>query len=109
MGKHSGRHALQSKLKEMGYEMVEDELNEVFKRFKEVAEMKKGFTDEDLMAIVGDQMQQPKIYWTLKDLQVCMYYLLTYLFTYLCNILIIKGNVWDNRTGNSNYKNDRTR
>ncbi|GJW17536.1 2-isopropylmalate synthase A-like protein [Tanacetum coccineum] len=48
LGKLSGRHALKSKLSELGYEYDGKELNDLFWRFKSVAEMKKVITDDDL-------------------------------------------------------------
>jgi 2-isopropylmalate synthase len=54
MGKHSGRHALRSRLKEMGYDLSDDELSLVFKKFKELADKKKHVMDEDLEAIVTE-------------------------------------------------------
>ena len=52
MGKHSGRAALRSKLKELGYELSENQLGDVFYRFKELADRKKEVYDEDLIALV---------------------------------------------------------
>ncbi|GBC60016.1 2-isopropylmalate synthase [Desulfonema ishimotonii] len=54
LGKHSGRHALRSHLKEMGYELSDEELKTVFTRFKEVADKKKHVMDEDLEMIVTE-------------------------------------------------------
>ncbi|MBU0986197.1 MAG: 2-isopropylmalate synthase, partial [Proteobacteria bacterium] len=54
MGKHSGRHALRSHLKEMGYDLSDEELNIVFTKFKELADKKKHIVDEDLEAIVTE-------------------------------------------------------
>lgn len=54
LGKHSGRHALEAKLKELGYLLTKEQLNEVFKRFKELADRKKYITDADLESIVAD-------------------------------------------------------
>ena len=54
LGKHSGRHALRSHLKEMGYELSDEELQTVFTRFKEVADKKKHVMDEDLEMIVTE-------------------------------------------------------
>ncbi len=56
MGKHSGRHAFRSKLKEMGYELGENELEDAFHRFKDLADKKKDVYDEDIVALVDDQM-----------------------------------------------------
>ncbi len=52
MGKHSGRAALRSKLKELGYDLAENQLGDVFYRFKELADRKKEVYDEDLIALV---------------------------------------------------------
>ncbi|MCC6167882.1 MAG: 2-isopropylmalate synthase [Caldilineaceae bacterium] len=70
LGKHSGRHALRRKLEEMGYRLDKDELNEVFQRFKELADKKKTVTDADLEALVGDEIYQPQEVWELVNLQV---------------------------------------
>ncbi len=56
LGKHSGRHALKAKLEELGYHLGDDELDLVFKRFKELADKKKEIFDEDLAAIVADEV-----------------------------------------------------
>jgi 2-isopropylmalate synthase len=54
LGKHSGRHALRSHLKEMGYDLSDDELKLVFKKFKELADKKKHVVDEDLEVIITE-------------------------------------------------------
>jgi 2-isopropylmalate synthase len=54
LGKHSGRHALRSHLRRMGYELADDELDLVFTRFKELADKKKDVVDEDLEVIVTE-------------------------------------------------------
>ncbi|MGH7999881.1 MAG: 2-isopropylmalate synthase [Brasilonema sp.] len=58
LGKHSGRNAFRTRLKELGYELTETELNKAFVRFKEVADKKKEISDWDLEAIVIDEIQQ---------------------------------------------------
>ena len=71
MGKHSGRNALKTALKNLGYELEADQLDSVFRRFKELAEKKKsGITDDDLEALLGDQVFQPERVWEVLDLQV---------------------------------------
>jgi len=55
MGKHSGRAALRSKLKEMGFDLADNQLNDVFVRFKALADRKKEVYDEDLAALVADE------------------------------------------------------
>ena len=54
LGKHSGRHALRSHLKEMGYDLSDEELNIVFTKFKDLADKKKSLVDEDLEVIVTE-------------------------------------------------------
>jgi 2-isopropylmalate synthase len=55
LGKHSGRNAIASRLKEMGYEVAGEQLNRVFVRFKELADVKKEVFDEDLESIVYEE------------------------------------------------------
>jgi len=69
-GKHSGRHALKTRLQELGYQLGAPELESVFVRFKELADKKKGIVDEDLIALVNDEVQQGTVVWQLLDLQV---------------------------------------
>jgi 2-isopropylmalate synthase len=57
MGKHSGRHAFRTKLKELGFELGDNALNDVFHRFKALADRKKEVFDEDLVALVDDTIQ----------------------------------------------------
>ena len=56
MGKHSGRHAFREKLKELGYTLGDNQLKDAFKRFKDLADRKKIVYDEDIEALVDDQM-----------------------------------------------------
>src|SRR5512136_15258 len=56
MGKHSGRHAFREKLKELGYDLGENQLNDAFNRFKDLADRKKFVYDEDLIALVDDEI-----------------------------------------------------
>ena len=52
LGKHSGKHAFESRLQDMGYELEREELVKCFEEFKIVADKKKTITDADLEAIV---------------------------------------------------------
>ena len=61
MGKHSGRHAFKARLKELGYEMSEENLNKAFERFKTLADQKKEVFDEDIEAIVADEVLRIEI------------------------------------------------
>ncbi len=70
LGKLSGRHALKTRLVQLGYELDGKELDDVFKRFKAVAEKKKNLSDEDLEVLISDEVFQPEALWALSDLQV---------------------------------------
>ncbi|MAG23053.1 MAG: 2-isopropylmalate synthase [Rhodospirillaceae bacterium] len=56
LGKHSGRHAFIEKLKEMGFDLGDNAFQEVFTRFKELADRKKDIFEEDIIALVDDQV-----------------------------------------------------
>jgi len=56
LGKHSGRHALEDRLRQLGYSLTPEELNHAFERFKRVADARKEITDADLEAIVADEV-----------------------------------------------------
>ena len=55
MGKHSGRAALRSKLRDLGFDLADNQLNDVFVRFKALADQKKEVFDDDLIALVADE------------------------------------------------------
>ena len=55
LGKHSGKYAFSKKLKELGYELGDNVLMELFGRFKDLADRKKEIFDEDLIALVSDR------------------------------------------------------
>jgi 2-isopropylmalate synthase len=61
LGKHSGRNAFKSRLQELGIELQSDEaLNAAFARFKELADRKHEIFDEDLHALVSDEVVAPE-------------------------------------------------
>lgn len=70
LGKHSGRHALKKRLEELGYQVEGDALNQVFARFKQLADTKKNVTDADLEALMTDEFSKPQEYFSLSDIQV---------------------------------------
>ena len=70
LGKHSGRNAFRTRLKELGYDLADQELNKAFVRFKELADKKKETTDWDLESIVNDETQQPPELFRLEMVQV---------------------------------------
>jgi 2-isopropylmalate synthase len=53
LGKHSGRAALRAKLSDLGFETGDNQLKDVFVRFKELADRKKEVFDDDLIALMG--------------------------------------------------------
>ena len=56
LGKHSGRHAIREHLKKMGFNLGREEVDTVFKRFKELADIKKEIFDEDIEAIIAEDV-----------------------------------------------------
>ena len=63
LGKHSGKHAFRSKIKEMGYDITEESLEEAFAKFKIVADKKKRVFDRDIEALIGkDPVDIPKTF-----------------------------------------------
>jgi 2-isopropylmalate synthase len=58
MGKHSGRHAFREKLIALGFELGDNALQDAFRRFKDLADRKKHVFDEDIAALVEDEMTQ---------------------------------------------------
>lgn len=63
LGKHSGRHAFRDKLEQLGYKLTNEELDEAFKKFKELADKKKDVFDKDIEALVSRQkIDVPRTY-----------------------------------------------
>ena len=52
LGKHSGKHALRERLEGMGYQVTDEQLDDIFTRFKNLADRKKTITNSDLEALV---------------------------------------------------------
>jgi 2-isopropylmalate synthase len=70
MGKHSGKHALLKHIKNMGYDLSDDELKVVFKKFKDLADKKKTVMDEDLEALVNQEVLRTSDIYSITYLQV---------------------------------------
>ncbi len=70
LGKLSGRAAFRDRLKEIGYDLSEETLNESFKKFKELADKKKEILDEDLVSLVDDSLTNQKSNYSLVNLDV---------------------------------------
>lgn len=70
LGKHSGRHAFKTRLQELGYELSSDEIETAFQKFKHLADQKKDIFDEDLEAIISEEVSKIPETYSLVDLSV---------------------------------------
>ncbi len=70
LGKHSGRHAFKNKLEELGYSLSDEEINKAFDRFKHVADQKKEVFEEDIEAIVSEEVYRIPEKYVLKYIYV---------------------------------------
>ncbi len=72
LGKHSGRHALKDRLNGLGFSLEDKEIDRLFKIFKDMADKKKEIFDDDLIAIVEDEIYSrvPET-WSLEAVHVC--------------------------------------
>lgn len=66
LGKHSGRHALRAKCEHLGYTLTKDELEAVYQGFIEIADRKKGVTDQEILALIhtlkaGEQVRADRV------------------------------------------------
>jgi 2-isopropylmalate synthase len=70
LGKHSGRNAISQHIKKMGYVLNDEQINKVVTRVKDLADMKKDIYDEDLVAILYEEVYRVKDKYTLVYLNV---------------------------------------
>ncbi len=70
LGKHSGRHAFRTRLNELGYSLSDEEINSAFALFKKVADQKKNIFDEDIEALVSEEVTKVSEIYSLIDLKV---------------------------------------
>lgn len=70
LGKHSGRHAFKKRLEELGFSLTEEEINRAFERFKRLADQKKYIFNEDIEALVSDEVLRITEVYQLIDLEV---------------------------------------
>jgi 2-isopropylmalate synthase len=70
LGKHSGRHAFIKRLEELGIKISEEDLEKAFERFKSLAEKKGAINEQDLKAIVENEMREVEEYYLLKEYKV---------------------------------------
>jgi 2-isopropylmalate synthase len=69
LGKHSGRHAFKERAEALGFSLSEEQINAVFEKFKALADKKKDVYDEDIEALIDEQMGGPSEVWVLKAVQ----------------------------------------
>lgn len=69
LGKLSGKHAFEERLREMGYSLTEEEIKTSFDKFKALADRKKDVTDKDIEALVGENISVPEIF-TIDSFQI---------------------------------------
>ena len=70
LGKHSGRHALGDRIKQLGYKIDDDTLNRVYESFKALADKKKDVFDEDIEAMIDTTLESASPMWQLVSFQV---------------------------------------
>ena len=70
LGKHSGRHAFKDRVVQLGYTLTEEQLEAAFNKFKALADKKKEVFDEDIEALVDEQLEVSQGMWELAGLQV---------------------------------------
>lgn len=70
LGKHSGRHAFRTRLIELGYTLGDEEINSAFERFKRVADQKKEIYDDDLEALLSEELTTVPEIFSLIDLNI---------------------------------------
>jgi 2-isopropylmalate synthase len=70
LGKHSGRHAFRDRIDAMGYAVDDETLEKAFEAFKALADKKKNVYDEDIEALLDQQMQDERQLWELERFQV---------------------------------------
>jgi 2-isopropylmalate synthase len=70
LGKHSGRHAFKDRVAQLGFTLSEEQLESAFHKFKALADKKKEVFDEDIEALVDEQLEVETALWELVGLQV---------------------------------------
>ena len=70
LGKLSGRHAFEERLKEMGYNLPPEEVTKAFEKFKELADKKKHVTDRDIEALIGEKVSEVEEVYKLDSFQI---------------------------------------
>ena len=69
LGKHSGRHAFKDRLDEFGYDLDENQFEEAFVKFKNLADKKKYVFDEDIEALISEEFMGGSDYYEFVDVE----------------------------------------
>src|SRR5688572_20288906 len=70
LGKHSGRHAFRDRVTQLGYTLSDEQVESAFVKFKALADKKKEVFDEDIEALIDDELELTRGLWELVQLQV---------------------------------------
>jgi 2-isopropylmalate synthase len=70
LGKHSGRHAFRDRVQQLGYSVTDEQIEAAFVKFKALADKKKEVFDEDIEALIDDQLELNGSMWQLVGMQV---------------------------------------
>jgi len=70
LGKHSGRHAFRIRARELGFRLTDEQLESAFQRFKELADRKKTIYDEDVEAILEDEIARVEQLYKIESLHI---------------------------------------
>jgi len=70
LGRHSGRHGLNARLKELGYSVTDNELDHLYQLFTKLADKKKEVYDDDLRALMGDEIYIEESHVHLNQMQI---------------------------------------
>ena len=70
LGKHSGRHAFKDRVTQLGYALNQEQLEAAFVKFKALADKKKEVFDEDIEALIDEQLELEQKVWELAGMQV---------------------------------------
>jgi 2-isopropylmalate synthase len=69
LGKHSGRHAFKQRTEALGYTLTDQQIDQAFERFKVLADKKKEVFDQDIEALIDEQIERTVETWTLQGVQ----------------------------------------
>jgi 2-isopropylmalate synthase len=70
LGRHSGRHGLKVRLNQLGYELTDEKLIELYEKFTKLADKKKEVFDDDLRILMGDSIDTKNEFYSLDHLQI---------------------------------------